>query len=460
MRLLACGEFDEGTLDADYLNLLMFDLGGYMRSVSLPARTIAQDVFRDGIGFDASNYGFAKVEQSDMVAIPDCSAAWMEEREGLTIAHVICDVVSTERREFDQYPRSVAKRTAAFLKETGVADRAQMLVELEFYAFDAVEYGTGLHHAFYTIGSREGLGQTSNTQPRFAPLEGYHRLPPEDRFFDFRNRIVQILGEAGIPVKYHHHEVGASQLEIELDFMELSRAADSVCMAKWIVRSVAEEMGLRVTFMPKPLYKMPGNGMHVHQFLDKDGKSLFPGDGLYGLSHDALAYTAGLLEHSLSGSLLAFTNPSTNSFRRLVPGYEAPISATFAKGSRSAAVRIPGYLKADEARVEYRTGDASANPHYMLSAMVLAGIDGILRNADPVELGFNRASQGPNPASAKEDKIFPLDLRRVLEGLEQDNEWLKPAFPAELLELWAARKREEAEYVYDAPTPQEYELYF
>ncbi|MGC9522069.1 MAG: glutamine synthetase family protein [Anaerolineae bacterium] len=453
MRLLACKEFDVGALDADYLNLLMFDLGGGMRSVSLPAGYVSRDVLRDGIGFDASNYGFAKVEKSDMIAVPDCDAAWMEERDDLAIAHVICDVVSTDREDFDQYPRSVAKRTAAYLRETGLADSAQMLVELEYYTFDAVEYGTGPDHAFYAIGSREGLGEASNTQQRFAPLAGYHRLPPEDRFFDFRNRTVQILTQAGIPVKYHHHEVGASQLEIELDFMDLPRAADSVCMAKWIIRSVADEMGLKVTFMPKPLYKMPGNGMHVHQFLEKGGGSLFPGDGLYGLSQQGLAYTAGLLEHSLTGSLLAFTNPSTNSFRRLVPGYEAPISATFAKGSRSAAVRVPGYLRKDEQRVEYRTGDATANPHYMLSAMVLAGIDGILRDADPVALGFNSAEAG-------EEKVFPLDLRTVLEGLERDDEWLRPAFPAELLALWIERKREEAEYVYGAPTPQEYELYF
>jgi glutamine synthetase len=453
MKLVACTDFDEGIRQADYLNLLMLDIDGGMRSVSLPQEYVSEDVLRDGIGFDASNYGFAKVERSDMVAIPDCTSAWMEERDGLTIAHVLCDVVSTDRADFDQYPRSVAKRAAQVLKEQGVADRAQMLVELEFYAFDAVEYGSGLDHAFYTIASSEGLGDGADTQPRFAPSGGYHRLPPQDRFFDFRNRIVQTLNRSGIPVKYHHHEVGAAQLEIELDFMDLCKAADSVCLAKWIIHAIAETMGLKVTFMPKPLYKMPGSGMHVHQFLEKDGVNLFPGEGLHGLSRTALAYTAGLLEHSLSGSLLALTNPSTNSFRRLVPGYEAPVNATFAEGSRSAAVRIPGYLKADELRVEYRTGDAAANPHFGLSAMVLAGLDGILRGADPVALGFNRAA-------AEQDKVFPLDLRAVLDGLERDSAWLKPAFPDALLQLWIKRKRAEADHVYNAPTPQEYELYF
>ncbi|MBN1246529.1 MAG: glutamine synthetase beta-grasp domain-containing protein [Anaerolineae bacterium] len=453
MRLLTCEAFDEGSLEADYLNLLLFDIGGGMRSVTLPQAYVSADVLRDGIGFDASNYGFAKVEQSDMVAVPDCNAAWLEERGGSAIAHVICDVVSADRSDFDQYPRAVAKRAATYLREQGIADSAQMLVELEYYAFDTVEYGAGVDHAFYKVGSREGLGEAFSTRHRFAPLAGYHRLPPEDRFFDFRNRTVSVMAQAGIPVKYHHHEVAASQLEIELDFMDLARAADSVCIAKWIIRSIAQEMGLAVTFMPKPLHKMPGSGMHVHQFLEKGGRSLFPGDALYGLSREGLAYTAGLLEHSLSGSLLAFTNPSTNSFRRLVPGYEAPIGATFARGSRNAAVRIPGYLKEDELRIEYRTGDGSANVHYMLSAMVLAGVDGILRNADPVALGFS----GPE---AREDKVFPLDLDVVLDGLARDSAWLKPAFPNALLALWTERKREEAAYVYHAPTPQEYELYF
>ncbi len=453
MNLLACDDLDLNALQADYLNLLMFDIDGGLRSVTLPRDYVSQAIVRDGIGFDASNYGFAKVERSDMIAIPDCGSAWTEERDGLPIAHVLCDVISTQRSDFDQYPRSVAKRTARHLVDQGIADSAQLLVELEFYVFDAVEYSTGLDHASYAIRSGEGLGGESATQPRLAPAGGYHRLPPEDHFFDLRNRIVRSLGQAGIPVKYHHHEVGAAQLEIELDFMDLLKAADSVCIAKWIIRSIAEEMGFNITFMAKPLYKMPGSGMHVHQFLEKDGRSLFPGEGLYGLSREALAYTAGLLEHSLSGSLLAFTNPSTNSFRRLVPGYEAPISATFAEGSRSAAVRVPGYLRADEMRVEYRTGDASANPHYALSAMVLAGVDGILRNADPVALGFTRVDEAG-------DRVFPLDLHAVLDGLARDNAWLKPAFPDPLLTRWIERKRAEADYVYNAPTPQEYELYF
>jgi glutamine synthetase len=453
MQLSALPGLTAKDFDADFLNMIMFDISGGMRSVSLPRRYVSEAVFQDGIGFDASNYGFAKVDQSDMIAIPDQNVAFLEEREDFRTVHVLCDVISTERNVFDQYPRSVAERTAEYLKKKKIADRAMMLVELEYYVFDSVEYSTGLDHASYSIASAEGLGEEYETLPRFGAHKGYHKLPPEDRYLDFRNRTVHIMEKIGIPVKYHHHEVGASQLEIELDFMDLVKAADSVCLAKWIIHTVAYEMGLVVTFMPKPLYKMPGNGMHVHQYLEKGKKSIFPGKELHGLSKEALSYTAGLLEHSLTGSLLAFTNPSTNSYRRLVPGYEAPISATFAKGSRSAAVRIPGYLKSDEVRIEYRTGDASANLHYMLSAMVLAGVDGIQKKADPVKAGFNSVE-------AKTEKVFPLDLRTVLDGLAKDNEYLKPAFPDKLLELWTKRKTEEAEYVYNAPTPQEFELYF
>ncbi|NLA66565.1 MAG: glutamine synthetase, partial [Leucobacter sp.] len=284
MNLSAFPDFSEKSFDADFLNLLMFDISGGMRSVTIPRGYVTEAVFRDGIGFDASNYGFAKVDKSDMVAIPDRSAAFLEEREEFRTVHVICDVVSTERNTFDQYPRSVAERTAAFLREKNLADRAMMLVELEYYVFESVEYSTGLDHAGYSVGSSEGLGEEYSSVPRFGPHKGYHRLPPEDRYLDFRNRTVHIMEQAGIPVKYHHHEVGASQLEIELDFMDLVRAADSVCVAKWIIRTVAEEMGLFVTFMPKPLYKMPGSGMHVHQFLERGGTSLFPGRGLHGLS--------------------------------------------------------------------------------------------------------------------------------------------------------------------------------
>lgn len=439
----------------DFLNLLMVDIEGEIRCVTLPKSYVSDKVMKDGVGFDASNYGYAKVSNSDMVAIPDMKKAFVEERGGFKTLHAFCDVVSADesRTMFAQYPRNVARSAAAWLKQNGIADTAKMLVELEYYAFNSVEYSSAYNHSFYKVETAEGLGKEFAAAPRFGLLSGYHRISPADKYRDFRDATVALMTAAGIPVKYHHHEVAAAQLEIELDFMDIADAGDGVCLAKWIIRTVAAEMGFSATFMPKPMYNVSGSGMHVHQYLVKDGKSTFPGDGMFNLSPDGLAYTAGLLEHSLTGSMLAFTNPSTNSFRRLVRGFEAPISATFAKGSRCAAVRIPSYLKKDSTRIEYRTGDATANIYYMLAAMVMAGADGIKRKADPVALGFNSAE-------VLEDKIFPLNLNAVIDGLAADNEYLSPVFPKELIALWTKLKKSQAEYVYNAPTPQEYELYY
>ncbi|MCM2255234.1 MAG: glutamine synthetase beta-grasp domain-containing protein [Vicinamibacteria bacterium] len=435
----------------DFLDLLVLDIYGGLRHVTVPRSYVTPRLFEEGIGFDASNFGFARVTNSDMVAVPDTSRAFVSSSDGSTVLHCLCDVRSTDGQPFAQYPRAVARRTVEELAIRGVADAAKMLVELEFYVFQDVAYATDFAHSYYKIESPEGIGEHFYDQPRFGIHKGYHRLMPEDRYFALRNKVVALMGEIDIPVKYHHHEVGASQLEIELDFMPLVAAADAVTLAKWIIKTVASEMGCFVTFMPKPIYKAAGNGMHVHQYLERGGQSLFPGDALFGLSPLALHYTAGILEHSLTGSLLALTNPSTNSYKRLVPGYEAPVNATFAKASRAAAVRIPGYLKGRDVRIEFRTGDAAANTYYMLSAMVLAGLDGIARQADPVALGFDRTDEA---------RSFPLNLDLVLDGLEKDRDYLLPAFPPALLDLWIKVKREEASYVYNAPTPQEYELYF
>ncbi|MDR1378093.1 MAG: glutamine synthetase beta-grasp domain-containing protein [Synergistaceae bacterium] len=437
----------------DFLNLMALDLHGNLRSVSIPKGYVTKKIFEKGIGFDASNYGYAKVTDSDMIIVPDEKTTFIEKRGNFRILHVLGDVLTSNGDLFDQYPRNVVQRSLDFLRERKIADNMQALVELEFYIFDSVKYGCDVTGSFYSVASAEGLGHEFDTAPRFDHHGGYHRLPPDDRYMDFRNQVVYLMEQIGIPVKYHHHEVGASQLEIELNFMDIRKAADGVSLAKWIIRCVADRMGLKATFMPKPLYKMAGSGMHVHQFLEKDGTSLFIGDELYGLSQKALSYIAGLLTHSLTGSLLAFCNPSTNSYRRLIAGYEAPISATFAKASRNAAIRIPGYLGKQEVRMEYRTGDASANIYYMLAAMLLAGCDGILQNLDPVKLGFNNTE-------SDENRRFPLNLNAVMDGLEKDHQYLDPVFPQKLLNRWTTVKRSEADYVYNAPVPQEYELYF
>ncbi len=429
------------------------DIHGAVHSVSLPRSYVSEKVLKGGIGFDASNFGYAQVHKSDMVAIPDLGTGFVEDKDGFRILHAFCDVWTTDGVPFDQYPRTVARKSMEALKASGIGDDAKMLVELEFYVFDDARYSTTTGHSYYYVESAEGIGEDYADAPRFGLSKGYHRMSPEDKYGLLRNEAVRAMEGAGIPVKYHHHEVAASQLEIELNFISLVAAGDAVSLSKWIIKSIADELGYFVTFMPKPMYKIAGSGMHVHQFVEKGGKSIFPGEGLYGLSQPGLAYTAGVLTHALSGSLLAWSNPSTNSYRRLVPGYEAPVSAAFAQGSRAAAVRIPGYLKKGEARIEFRTGDATANVYYFLAAMLLAGLDGITRGMDPVALGYAVTKETPK-------NTFPTGLYHVLTGLKKDCAYLEKAFPMELIDSWIHMKKQEAEYVYNAPVPQEYELYF
>jgi glutamine synthetase len=446
-------QYDGNLKNVDYLDFMMLDIYGSIRSVTIPKQYISDKVLREGIGFDASNYGFADVSKSDMVAVPDMATAFAEERSDGVILHTLCNVRDMDGEIFEFYPRNVVANAMRRLRANGVADEAMVLMELEFYVLDSVNYATDFAHSYFRLQSSEGIGPDYYDLPRFNIRRGYHRSYPDDRHFDLRNQMVNALSAIGIPVKYHHHEVGAAQLELEFDFLPLADAADKTVIAKWLIRNIAKENQVFVTFMPKPINKTPGNGMHVHQYLEKNGKAIFSGDGMCGLSPTALSYTAGLLEHSLSGSLLAFTNPSTNSYKRLVPGYEAPVCATFAKASREAAVRIPGYLKRGDERIEYRTGDASANCYYMLAAMLMAGLDGIERKLDPVAAGYA-------DAALSAERQFPLTLDAVLDGLRQDNEYLQPVFPADLIKLWTSLKRDEARHVYNAPTPEEYELYF
>ncbi len=437
----------------DYLDFMMLDVYGSIRSVTIPKGHISEKVLKEGIGFDASNYGFADVSKSDMVAVPDLDTAFAEVRSDGTILHALCNVREMDGNIFEFYPRNVIANAMEKVRSSGVADEAKVLMELEFHVLEDVNYATDFAHSYFRLQSAEGIGPDYYDLPRFNIHRGYHRSYPDDRYFDLRNEMVNALTAIGIPIKYHHHEVGAAQLELEFDFLPAAEAADKVAIAKWVIRNIAKENNVFVTFMPKPINKTPGNGMHVHQFLEKNGKSIFSGDGMFGLSETALQYTAGLLEHSLSGSLLGFSNPSTNSFKRLVPGFEAPVCATFAKASREAAVRIPGYLKKGEERIEYRTGDATANCHFMLAAMILAGLDGIERKLDPVAAGYADAKN-------TEKKRFPLHLNAVMDGLRADNAFLKPVFPQELIDLWTSMKEGEAKHVYHAPTPEEYELYF
>jgi glutamine synthetase len=440
----------------DFVDLLIVDLSGAPRSISLPRPYMSEGRMESGIGVDAGSFGFDDPAGSRLSALPDMASAFVEEKEGIRTLHALCDMVDEEGRDFPQAPRAVARAALAELRASGIADDALMQPELEFFAFDDARYATGVGRSYYFVESSEGIGAKREDLPRVGPSRGGPGSLPEDRFDLLRSKAVLALEAAGIPVKYHHHESAASQLEIELDFASLPEAADSITLAKWIVKGSARELGLFATFMPKPIQGLAGSGLHVHQYLARGGASLFPGAGPCGLSPLALSYSAGILERSLSGSLLAWSNPSTNSYRRLLSGDGAPTRAVIAAASRSAAIRVPGYLRRGEERIEYRVGDATSNPYYFLAAMLLAGLDGARRGLDPAAMGFLDEEAG----AAGPRGELPDDLSLALDGLKEDSGYLAPAFPAALLGSWAAAKEKDADYVRRAPVPQEYELYF
>jgi glutamine synthetase len=447
----------------DFVDLLIVDLSGALRSISLPRPYMAEGRMESGIGVDAETFGFVDPTGVRLSAQPDLSSAFVEEKEGIRTLHVLCDLEDESGRDFPQAPRQVARAALAELRASGLADDAMMLPELEFFAFDDVRYATGIGRSYYMVESSEGIGAEREDLPRFRPTRGGMGLAPEDRFDLLRSKAVLALEAAGIPVKYHHHEGAVSQLEIELDFASLPRAADSIVLSKWIIKSCARELDLFATFMPKPIQGVAGSGLHIHQYLAKDGASLFPGAGPCGLSPLALSYSAGILEHSISGSLLAWSNPSTNSYRRLLAGSGAPTCAAIAQSSRSAAIRVPGYLRTGEERVEFRPGDATCNPHYFLSAMLLAGLDGARRGLDPAAMGLleSHPESAPGRApSAGPDGRLPAELALALGGIKSDSGYLRSVFPPSLVDAWIEAKEADAAYVRAAPVPQEYELYF
>jgi glutamine synthetase len=428
------------------------DLGGALRSISLPRPYLTEGRIERGIGVDAGTFGFGDRDEARLSAMPDLSSAFVEERDGIRVLHALCDLEDESGKAFPPAPRSVARSAMAELRASGLADDALMLPELEFFAFSDVRYGSGPGGSYFSVESAEGIGSAEADRPRFGPSGGSLATAPEDRFVLLRSRAVLALEAAGIPVKYHHHETAVSQLEIELDFASMPRAADSIALAQWIVKGCARELGLYATFMPKPLLGAAGSGLHIHQYLTRAGASLFSGEGACGLSPLALSYASGILERSVSGSLLAWSSPSSNSYRRLRSGQGAPTRAMVASTSRDAAIRVPGYLRRGEERLEFRAGDATCNPHYFLSAMLLAGLDGARRALDPQSLGFLE--------SGAEARRFPLDLDIALEGLKAESSYLGPAFPPALVDSWIAAKRKESDYVRAVPVPQEYELYF
>jgi len=451
------------------IDLKFSDLAGRWHHVTIPASAFSEEVVHEGVGFDASAVGLKPLKAGDMALIPHLDTAFVDPFWDTPTLSFICSAYEADTRQpFARDPRNIAARAEAFLRETGIADESRWGPEFEFYIFDSVVFENDVNTASYRVDSKEADWQSTrpghgHVIPRHG---GYHVIPPKDQLYNLRAEMVLHLEEMGIPVKYHHHEVGGpGQCEIETPLMGLLRAGDATQIIKYVTKMVAHRHAQTATFMPKPLYGEAGSGMHFHQHLLKGGKNLFyDSDGYGKLSKVALQYVAGLLLHG--GALLAFTNPSTNSYTRLVPGYEAPVNAFFSLGNRSAAVRVPKYADHPEtARIEFRPPDATGNVYLTMAVQLLAGIDGIRKGLDPTALGFGPIDE--NIFTWPEErrraiKPLPATLGEALQALEADHAFLLEGgvFDEGQIEEWIRVKTNEYFSVRNRPHPYEVALYY
>ena len=457
-----------------FVDFKMIDFRGRWKHLSIPAARFTEDILENGIGFDGSNYGYAMVENSDMVFIPDIATAVVDpfiEAPTLSMIGDVMVIEHPENRPFNQYPRNVSRRAVSYMQELGIADEMIIGPEYEFHVFDGMSCVEKPNEIGYRLVSRESQW-SSNCPPEenngfhIRPHDGYHADLPGDRTFQLRNQICLEMERWGIDVKYHHHEVGGSgQLEVEVELGEMTRLADATMAAKYIIRNTAAANKMTATLMPKPIPGEAGNGMHVHMLLKKDGKPVFYDPDRYAqLSETAMYFIGGLLTHVRS--LCAFTNPSTNSYKRLIPGFEAPVTIGYAMANRSAVVRIPAYVKSpDKKRFELRNPDATCNPYYAYAAILMAGLDGIRRKIDP-------AGQNWGPFDFNLFELFeeeraklghlPASLDEALDALEADHEYLTEGgvFPESLIKNWIRTMRADSREISRIPHPAEFVRYY
>jgi len=450
------------------------DLTGRWHHLSIPAVRLCEQILEEGIGFDGSSYGFVTVEKSDMVFIPDLSTSFIDPFCEEPTLSMIGDIYTLDDgiRRYANDPRYIADKAVSYMKESGIADENRIGPEFEFYIFDQIAYENKPNHQEVLIDSKQAEWNTNDKQEnrlgyKVGHKGGYHAALPYDITNDLRSKICLQLEKMGVKVKYHHHEVGGpGQVEIEVELGGMKEMADKTYLLKYVVKNMAIRNGKTATFMPKPLYGEAGNGMHVHMLLLKDGKPLFyDRDGYSGLSQTALYYIGGLLRHA--PALLAFTNPSTNSYKRLVPGYEAPVSICFATSNRSSVIRIPGYAnKPENKRFEFRPSDATCNPYLAYSALLMAGLDGVINRIDPMEEGFGPIDVNIFNLSEEERKKIrglPGSLAEALEALRTDHEFLLRGnvFTETLIESWIKNKYEnEYKKISIIPHPAEFALYY
>ena len=454
--------------DIAMVDLKVVGLTGQWLHITIPASTFAQKHFEEGVGYDGSSgAGFGKVEDGDVAAMPDPTAAFLDPFWEQPTISFLCDTVAADTKDpFAGDPRTIARRAVQHMRRSGIADEAWMGPEFEFHVFDRVEVVNEPYDVAVVIRSAEV--HSDGTTPAIGAKGGYLRMPPSDHLHNLRSEISLMLDGMGIAVRYHHHEVGApGQCEIEIDLDTLVRAGDHTMMIKYVVKNVARRHGKLATFMPKPVYGEAGNGMHVHQKLEKAGRNLFYDEheaNYANLSDTALHYVGGLLKHGRA--LTGLTNPSTNSFKRLVEGYEAPVNLFFSLANRSAAIRVPRYaVRPQDKRIEYRPPDFTGNIYLTLSAMLMAGIDGIESKVDvaaehfgPFDVDIGRQDEG----FRRRITPLPRSLRDALAALREDHKFLLKGevFSQSLIDRWISLKQStESAGVAARPHPHEYELY-
>ena len=451
-----------------FIDFRFCDTKGKEQHVTVPAHTIEEDTFTDGKMFDGSSIaGWKGINESDMILMPEAATARLDPFSEEATLNITCDVVEPSTMQgYDRDPRSLAKRAEAYMKSTGIADTAYFGPENEFFVFDSVKWGSGINHAGFEIESEEGSWSSKrdfedgNMGHRPGVKGGYFPVAPVDSLQDIRNTMVLTMEELGLECEVHHHEVAtAGQCEIGTKFNTLVKKADETLLYKYVVHNVAHAYGKTATFMPKPLVGDNGSGMHVHQSLSKDGTNLFAGDLYGGLSETALFYIGGILKHARA--INAFTNPSTNSYKRLVPGFEAPVMLAYSARNRSASIRIPWVSSPKGRRIELRFPDSTSNPYLAFSAMMLAGLDGIQNKLHPGEAMDKNLYDLP----PEEEKLVPtvshaLDVS--LAALDQDRDFLKAGgvFSDDLIDGYIALKQEEVTRLRMSTHPAEFEMYY
>ena len=453
--------------DAQYVDLRFTDPKGKMQHTAQHISTIDEASLRDGFMFDGSSIaGWKQINESDMVLMPDQDTAYLDPFAAQATVAVFCDILEPATSQpYARDPRSIAKAAEKYMLSTGIADTAYVGPEAEFFVFDDVKFGTEMNHSFYKFDSEEGPYNTGreydhgNMGHRPAVKGGYFPVGPVDSGSDLRAEMVSTLAEMGLEVEKHHHEVAPSQHELGLKFSTLVDTADNMQLYKYVVHNVAHIYGKTATFMPKPVFGDNGSGMHVHQSLWKDGKPLFAGNGYADLSEMALHYIGGIIKHAKA--LNAFTNPTTNSYKRLVPGYEAPVLLAYSARNRSASCRIPFVPSPKGKRVEVRFPDPSANPYLAFSAILMAGLDGIQNKIHPGDAMDKNLYDLP-PLELQNIPTVSGSLREALDSLREDHEFLLKGdvFTKQMIEGYLDLKQEEVEAFETAPHPIEYSMYY